>query len=279
MEKTLVKALDLVEVLSRKAEPVGVSALARELGLTKSNVHRLLETLRAQGYVRRHESEGRYELTLKLWLVGVAVHARLDLGRVALPSMRELADASEESVNLSMRDGDEVVYVAAVEGRNPIRAVFKVGDRRPIYCTATGKLLLAHLPDDAVRGYCERVTMQRFTRRTLTDYPSLVREMAAIRRQGCAYNLGEWRDSVSGVAAPVRDAAGNVIAAVGLMCPADRLKASARERQARALIDCATRISAALGWSEADAATRRSAGAAGGAPEAAGMTKPEEARQ
>jgi len=259
MEKTLVKALDLVELLSRKAEPAGVTALARELGLTKSNVHRLLETLCERGYVRRLEAEGRYELTLKLWLVGVAVHSRLDLGRVALPSMRDLAEASEESVNLSVRDGDEVVYVGAVEGRNPIRAVFRVGDRRPIYCSATGKLLLAHLPDEAIRGYCERVSLQRFTPRTITDHASLVREVAAIRRQGYAYNLGEWRDSVSGVAAPVRDAGGNVIAAVGLMSPAERLKGSARERQARALIECANRISAALGWYGADPALRLSA--------------------
>ena len=92
MEKTVVKVLKLVETLSRAERPVGVTAIAAELGFTKSNAHRLLNTLVELGYVKRHDAEGQYELTLKLWRIGAAVMSRLDVARIALPHMRALEE-------------------------------------------------------------------------------------------------------------------------------------------------------------------------------------------
>jgi DNA-binding IclR family transcriptional regulator len=249
VEKTVVKVLKLVEALSRAERPVGVTALANELAFTKSNAHRLLNTLAELGYVKRHDDEGQYELTLKLWSVGVAVMSRLDVARVALPHMRALEEATEESVNLSVFDEGQVVYVAAVQGRNPVRAFIRVGDRRPSYCTATGKVFLAYLPENLLAKYCGK--MKRYTPNTIASLPRLKAELALVRKRGYSMTTGEWRENVGGVAAPIRSAGGDVVAAVGLMSPLERLNTeTTRKQAAKAILDCAARISAELGYSE-----------------------------
>ena len=248
MEKTVVKVLKLVEALSRAEQPVGVTALANELEFTKSNAHRLLNTLVELGYVKRHDDEGQYELTLKLWSVGVAVMSRLDVARVALPHMRELEAETEESVNLSVFDEGQVVYIAAVQGRNPVRAFIRVGDRRPSYCTATGKVFLAYQPEKLLAKYSGKMT--RYTPTTITSLPKLKAELALVRERGYSMTTGEWRENVGGVAAPIRSAAGDVVAAVGLMSPLERLNTETTRRQAaRGILECAARISAGLGYS------------------------------
>ncbi len=249
MEKTVVKVLKLVEALSRAEQPAGVTALANELGFTKSNAHRLLNTLVELGYVKRHDEEGQYELTLKLWWIGAAVMSRLDVARVALPYMRALEKATEESVNLSVFEDGQVVYVAAVQGRNPVRAFIRVGDRRPSYCTATGKVLLAYQPEKLLPKYCGK--MKRYTPNTLTSLAKIKAELALVRKRGYSVTSGEWRDNVGGVAAPIRAAGGEVVAAVGLMSPLERLNTeTTRKQAAKAILDCAARISSELGYHE-----------------------------
>lgn len=249
MEKTVVKVLKLVEALSRAEQPVGVTALASELGFTKSNAHRLLNTLVELGYVKRHDNEGQYELTLKLWRIGVAVMSRLDLARVALPHMRALEEVTEESVNLSVFDEGQVVYVAAVQGRNPVRAFIRVGDRRPSYCTATGKVLLAYQPEKLLPKYCSN--MKRYTPNTIATLARIKSELALVRKRGYSMSAGEWSENVGGVAAPIRSAGGEVVGAVGLMSPLERLKTeSTRSQAAKAILDCAARISGELGYIE-----------------------------
>jgi len=249
VEKTVVKVLKLVEALSLAEEPVGVTAIAGELGLTKSNAHRLLNTLAELGYVKRHAKVGQYELTLKLWRIGVVVMSRLDVARIALPHMRALEKVTHGSVNLSVFDDGQVVYVAAVQGRNPVRAFIRVGDRRPGYCTATGKVLLAHQPEKLLRKYCGK--LKQYTPNTITRFAGLKAELAQVRKRGYSMTTGEWSDNVSGVAAPIRSAGAEIIAAVGLMSPLERLKTkSTRSQAAKAILDCAARISSELGYHE-----------------------------
>ena len=249
MEKTVVKVLKLIETLSRAEKPVGVTAIAGELGFTKSNAHRFLNTLVELGYVKRHDEEGQYELTLKLWRIGAAVMSRLDVARIALPHMRALEEDTEESVNLSIFDDGQVVYVAAVQGRNPVRAFIRVGDRRPGYCTATGKVMLAYQPEALLARYCGK--MKRYTPNTVTSLTRLKAELAQVRSRGYSVTTGEWRENVGGVAAPIRAATGEIIAAVGLMCPLERLKAESTPSQAaKAIRDCAAHISSDLGFYE-----------------------------
>lgn len=249
MEKTVVKALNLLEALSRAEQPAGVTALARELRLTKSNAHRLLDTLVRRGYVKRMDDMGRYELSLKAWQVGVAVLSRMDVKQVAEPHLRSLVEATNESANLSVFNDGEVVYLVRIECEQPIRAHFPVGASLPAYCTSTGKAILAYQSEDVVRACCGK--LRRYTSRTITNERKLAEELARIRRSGYAVNLGEFRDNVYGVAAPVWNAEGGVEAAVAVSGPADRFRTGAIRKFAEVVKEHAQQISRELGYSPA----------------------------
>src|SRR5690242_19224462 len=131
MDTTFVKGLTLIELLAKSDEPRGVTSLARELDLTKSNVHRLLTTLVATGYVRRDDANASYELSSKVWEIGLKVGSRFNLAKIARPRMTQLAELTGESVHLSVLDMAEVVYMDKIESLQPIRSYTSVGGRAP----------------------------------------------------------------------------------------------------------------------------------------------------
>lgn len=246
MEKTVVKAIELIECLSRADQPVGITWLAKELGLTKSNVFRLLDTLVQRGFVRRHADTGQYELTLKVWELGLSVLSRLDVKKAAARHIQELMKKTNESVHLSIFVDGHVLYIDKVEGEQPVRAYSRIGDRPPPHCVATGKVLLAYQPEQTIEKVCR--ALQRFTLRTITDPRVLRKELESVRKLGYSVNVGEWRESVCGVAAPIRDWSGGVVGAVGISGPAERLKSNKLDRLAPVVMACADQISADLSY-------------------------------
>jgi IclR family transcriptional regulator, KDG regulon repressor len=255
MEKTVTKAFRLLEALSESDRPVGISELARDLGMTKSNVFRLLNTLMKLGYLRRTRDQALYEPTLRLWAMGLKVVNRMDLKKVSEPFLQELVDETGESVHLSILDEQGVVFINKVEGKSPVRAYSRIGDRPPAWCTGTGKALLSYLSHDEVRSYCPELI--RYTSKTITDYDKLFKELDAIRRQGYSVNFGEWRDSVRGVAAAILESTGKAVAAIGVSGPAERLKSADIRRHAQKVVACAAMISEALGYKPATIAVQR----------------------
>jgi len=245
MDTTFVKGLQVMEALARNPQLCGVSDLARHLGMTKSNVHRLLQTLVACGYVRNMEQSGKYELTLKVWELGAAVLGRLDVKAIASEYMEQLGQLSGETVHLSVLDGVEVVYIDKVDSPHPVRAYSHVGGRAPAYCVATGKALLAHAP----AGLVDRVALdlKSFTSFTIVTPHELKVELERVRQQGYAINRGEWRDGVCGLAAPIRNASGHAIAAIGVSGPADRFRPRSLKQLAPTVISVAQQISGRLG--------------------------------
>jgi len=256
MDKTFVKGLTLIELLARSESPRGVSEVARELGMTKSNVHRLLTTLQAQGYVRKFPQNGSYELTSKLWELGALVHSRLDVTKYSQEPMVRLERETGESVHLSILDGREVVYIDKLDGSHPIKSYTSIGGRAPVWCVATGKALLAHASADFI--YDVATHLVRFTERTIVDRDELLEHLQAVRRNGFAVNHCEWREGVSGIAAPVRDSSGNVVAAIGISGPATRFRQKDIRPRAATVIEAANSISAALGYRTPAGATNGS---------------------
>jgi DNA-binding IclR family transcriptional regulator len=222
MDKTFLKGLTLLETLARSGKACGVTELAATLQLNKSNVHRLLQGLVHQGFARKNADTGRYELTTKLWELGSYVLGRLDVRQVAQPFLESLAAETSETVHLSVLDGIEVLYVAKIDSPQPVRAYSTVGGRAPAQCVATGKAQLAWAPDETVAVV--RQALRAHTPYSIVSADELDAELARIRGQGYAVNRGEWREQVCGVAAPIRDAAGAVVAAIGISGPAERLK-------------------------------------------------------
>lgn len=247
MDKAFVKGLKLIEILAASDDPRGVTSLAVELGLTKSNVHRLLTTLTSCGYVRKDENSASYELSSRIWELGILVRSKLDIIRIAEDQMARLAHATAEAVHLSVLDGLEVVYVDKVESTHPIASYTRVGGRSPAWAVATGKAMLAHMPFEQSEAMGQ---LKAFTTQTIAEPAQLRAELETIRAKGYALNRGEWREGVFGIAAPIWDATGSVVGAIGISGPGARFRLRQTKIWAGLVIEAADVISRRLGARE-----------------------------
>jgi DNA-binding IclR family transcriptional regulator len=223
---------------------MGVTELALATRLQKSNVHRILSTLRHLGYVRTNP-DSSYEPTLRLWELGQRIHARMDLPAAARSHLKRLVQETDETSHLAVFDGHEVVYVETIETANPVRAHTPLGGRAPAYCTASGKALLCGQPPSVIREVARESV--RHTPSTLTKYDDLVQALKQARDRGYATNVGEFRPNVAGIAAPVLNRRGEVVAAVGIAGPLDRLRPARIRQLGPVVLGIAGDISAALG--------------------------------
>lgn len=245
--KSFGKGLRVIEALSASDQPLTLAEIATRCGLGKCNAHQFLSALVEQKYVRQTSVRGRYELTFKIWEMGARIVNRLDLRRVALDPMKQLSIATGESTSLAILDNDEALYIDKIDGVHDVRTHPNIGRRRPTYCVSSGKALLAFQPTDVIERVC--ANLQRFTDQTITTAEELKSQLAEIRIAGYAFNRGEWTQRVRGVAAPIHNASGNVIAAVGISVPAERLPIKAVQDLAPQVMACGKVISSALGFS------------------------------
>lgn len=248
METTLAKGVKMLEAVARSDGPRGVSDLGRELGITRSNAHRLLQTLGALGYVRHDPALGQYEATLRLFELGSAVVSGRDIRTVSQPLMQELRQRVDENVILSVRDGFEIVVLDRVEGTRTLRTYTPLGSRNPMHCTSAGKLLLAYAAEPVVEAALKR--LEKFTVRTIATAPKLRTELARIRAQGYATSQAEWREDVGGVCAPIRKSDGTVAAALGVSGPIGRFKPAQIKAHLPHLLATTREISKRLGYLE-----------------------------
>lgn len=246
METTLAKGLKMLEAVAHSEGPRGVSELGRELGITRSNAHRLLQTLSALGYVRHDPVLGQYEATLRLFELGSAVVSRRDIRTISQPLMQALRQHVDENVILSVRDGCDIVVLDRVEGTRTLRTYTPLGSRNPMHCTSAGKLLLAYSSGDVVDAVMKR--LEKFTARTITTVAKLQSELIRIRAQGYATAQAEWREDVGGVCAPIRQSDGTVVAALGVSGPIGRFKAAQIKAHLPHLLATTEEISKRLGY-------------------------------
>jgi DNA-binding IclR family transcriptional regulator len=240
MEKTLAKGLAVLEALVRRGEPCGVSDLAAELGISKSNAHRLLTTLLETGFAQT--DEGRYKASLKTWELGTQVIAGYDVRDLARPAMTRLVQETAEGVRLTVLDPTrlEVVYIDKIDSPQDVRTFGEIGARAPAHCTSCGKVLLAFQDDDIVRRTLRK--MKAYTERTITDPAVLMRELKRVRTEGYAVNNREYSPQVAGVAAPIFDRDGRAVAALSIAAPADRLRPAVLKRTIAILRDAAASV-------------------------------------
>ncbi|MGF6757373.1 IclR family transcriptional regulator [Paraburkholderia sp. GAS42] len=247
MDKTLLKGLLVLEAMANQTgESVSIQALASQLGLTKSNAHRTLQTLAHADYVVRDKVSGNYRTTLKLFELGAMQLARLDVRRMALPAMRQLAERTAETVHLSVIDGDTVIYIDKIDSPQPVRAYSTIGGRAPAWCVATGKALLAFQSSEYLDVYLRE--LNAYTPITITDRAALKTELAKVARFGYAINRGEWRETVGGVASPIFNALGAAVAAIGISGPLERLSQKRMKAFTPDVLAAGADISRAMGY-------------------------------
>lgn len=249
-DKAFIKGIKLLTALAQSPTPRALTGLAEQLGMTKSNTHRLLNTLVEQGFAIQDGNKGLYRPTLRLWELGSQIIGRIDFVGVAREYMPKLAATTGETVHLSVLHDAEVIYLDKTEGTQVVRSYTQVGERAPAWCVATGKILIAQLDPDALQTRIP--DLRAFTPKTVTDHAALSKELKVARAAGIAYNRGEWREDVMGSATAIFDASGNPIAAIGISGPSVRLQDGELERHSSAVIEAGSSISRALGYAGVD---------------------------
>lgn len=240
------RAISALEEISDAGE-IGVTELGRRLGVHKATASRLVATLAERGLLERDPVSERYRLGFGLIRLAGAAMAGLDVVRTAHPVLDELADRTRETVNLGVLAGDAVVYIDQVTGTRSIVAVSWVGRRTPLHCTSTGKVLLAHMPADA-RAELLSAPLESRTPRTVIDPGALAVQLDQVIRRGYAQTVEELEEGLNAVAAPVRRADGQVVAALSVSGPAFRMRPMDLPRIARLVMDAAEAISRRMGY-------------------------------
>jgi IclR family KDG regulon transcriptional repressor len=255
---TVRNAARLLKAFLTREESIGVSELARRLGLGKSNVHRLLTTLVTEGLVEQDPRSGGYRLGIVMFELGEAVKVHLDL-HAAGPVLAHLREQTGESSQVGVLDGDEVVYVDRLESAHSLRLFTETGRRVPAHCTSSGKILLAYRGEAERERFLAGAPLARLTPHTITDPGALRAELVTVRARGWAEAINERELGVASIAAPIRDVHGEVVAAISIGAPLARFGAVPRRRIARALVEAGEAVSRRLGWSPETAPRGREA--------------------
>jgi DNA-binding IclR family transcriptional regulator len=237
------RMMSLLAAMSRHVTAVNLKQLAAETRLHPSTAHRILAVMVENRLVDRIEP-GTYRLGIRLLELGNLVKSRINVRQEALSHMHRLHEELGETVNLSVRHDDEVVYIERTADSNSMmRVVQIIGARAPLHITAVGKLFLAEDGPDKCADYARRTGLPRFTENTLTDADSFLKEIDKIRRQGYAFDNEEAEKGVSCIGAGIFNDDGRIVAGLSVSAPSDRLN-RAWAPQVR---QTAERISRAMG--------------------------------
>jgi IclR family KDG regulon transcriptional repressor len=240
-------ALRLLKEFSAEEPELGITLLAQRMGLAKSTVHRLASTLAGEGFLEQNPSNERYRLGLSLFSLGTLVRRRMDVSREALPYLHELRDRTGESVHLAVIEGAEIMYLFNLESQQAIGMRSYLGLRKPAFCTSEGRAMLA-FSSPTVLSRIIKKGLTAHTQKTITEPAALHKLLAQIKLKGYAVDDGESEQEMRGLAAPVWDANGAVIAAVGLAGPVPRLSKKSLRSFTPWVIAAAHGISARLGY-------------------------------
>ena len=216
MSQTVDRALSILIDLG--TGPKSLDQVAALLGVHKSTALRLLQTLEAQGFAR-HDEQHRYRLGPRLFALAHQALDDLDIRRLAAPHLAALNQTHGHTVHLAAYLDGAVVYIDKYDSRHPVRMGSRIGATAPAHCTAVGKVLLAALPAVRRQAAVERLEFTKYTPHTITDPAMFLAELDRVAAQGYAQDRAEYEDYINCVAAPIRDAAGNVPAAASISVP------------------------------------------------------------
>jgi len=252
---SVANSLRLIKAFSEDHYEIGISDLAKRLGLAKSTVHRLASTLLDQGMLEQNAGDGKYHLGLALFELGTLVRRKMDFTQEARPLLRSVLEKTGETVHLAILDHDSVLYLISMESRQALRMGSKVGTRAPVHATAAGKALLAFQPEEEIARVIAR-GLPPSTPNTVVDPKRLVRELALVRARNCAMDDEESEVGLRSIAAPIRNDSGGVIAAISIAGPVQRMTQKTLLGWTRELVGAAEAVSQRLGWPKSRASAR-----------------------
>lgn len=219
------RAAALLDAISRYPDPVSLKVLSAETGLHASTTHRILSSLIDNCFVDRDE-KGRYRLGLRLLQLGIRLRSDVDLRSIAMPYMEQLRDKLNESVNLSIREGDVLVYIEKAVPNRMMHVQQIIGSRAPLHVTAVGKLMLGVRGQEEIEGYAKRTNLPAYTRNTLSTRQQLLGDCISALKNGYALDNEEAEIDVGCIGVLIYDSTNSVVAGLSVSSPIERRRSA-----------------------------------------------------
>ncbi len=245
---SVANSIRLLKAFTDDEYELGVSSLAKRLGLAKSTVHRLASTLIKDDMLEQDKETGKYRLGLALFELGARVRRKMNVFNEAQLVLKDLAEKTEETAHLTVLDHASVLFLYKFESRQAIRMKSVLGARVPAHCSADGKAMLAYLSNDTIESMAAD-GLAAMTPKTMTDVAQLIADLAQVRARGYALDDEETEIGLRAIAAPIRDHNGEVVAAISIAGPIQRMTKKVVLSHAPKVVAAAEAISARLGYS------------------------------
>ena len=244
----LSRAFDILTIFSHAQPSLSLGDVVTAVQLPKTTVFRVLSSLVERGYCECDPQTGKYSLGFELLRLADIRRRQTNVHDVAAPAMREIRNAVNETVILSVRAGDARVHIDFVEGLHAMRRMADLGVPAPLYAGAASKVLLAGMEDEEIEAYLDRTDLTAFQDSTITDRAMLWREIRSIRKRGFAESKGELFAGGGALAAPIKDFSGKTIAVLDILTPEHRYTDEHRERCIAILLEETQQASERLGF-------------------------------
>lgn len=242
----LTRGLTVMSAIAESRLPMRFADLQSALDLPKATLHRLLASLQLEGMVRFDEGSQTYRLGYRLLEMANIAWKQSDVREIAQPLMNELAELTNESVQLAVLVDLNAVYVSQVESNQSVRYTVSVGDKSPIYCSGVGKAMLASLPELQQAELVSRIEFKRYTQQTITSPIILQRQLREIQKRGYAFDTEEHQHGIRCVAAAIVNNSGMPVAAISVTGPTFRVTDSDFEDWGRRVTKSAATIAQRL---------------------------------
>lgn len=243
---SLAKGLKIMEKLSEH-KALTVSELAKQMAFNRAASHRFLATLRELGYVEKNE-DNRYQLSFRILEMGMTVADRFEIRQEARKFMQELSNTFNETVNLGLWDGNEILHLDKIDSSEVLRIDASLWSKTPAYCTALGKAMLAHLTKEEINDYLAHTRLVPHGPNTIVSKKKFRKELATTLKRGYSVDNEELVHGLRCVAAPVFDHTGRVRYALSVSCPAFRLSMDDVERVHPKVRDVCRQLSLRIGY-------------------------------
>jgi IclR family KDG regulon transcriptional repressor len=248
MVQSVDRALTIVKIVSSRKEGIGVTELANILGLNKSSIFRLLETLVAHGFIEQIMDTKKYKLGYQFLELSTKLLESIDIRQEAIPYLRQLEEISNEVIHLVIYSQKEAVYIEKLEGSETLRMHSQVGRRAPIHCTSAGKVILAQLPVPEVKEIIQQRGLPRHTEKTITTEEELFENLSMIRTQGYGIEREENEPGITCIAAPIFNHLSEVAGAISISGTSLRMNDEKIASIKDTLIEVGKKVSERLGY-------------------------------
>ncbi|MBC8587796.1 IclR family transcriptional regulator [Paratissierella segnis] len=249
MIQSIERAINILELYHDK-ELLGVSEIARSLGIAKTTAHGIIKTLEHYGYLEKDEETNKYTLGISLLELGTLYMDRLDIKNKSIDYMVKLQADTGEAVQLATYKQGHIIYIARSLTNNFMRISMREGQLTPAYCTATGKVILANLHNDELDTYIKNIKFEKRTPNTISNTLDLIEELKLTRERGFSIDNEENEIGIKGIGMPIFDLKGKPIAAISLGCMAEEFHPQYIKTLVPKLQNTVQLISKKLGYQE-----------------------------